>query len=129
MHDSTQLKHHKEKRRKSPICSQTQKFDILSSVWSLRCKRGKGESFYPSQSWIRYLNSPCCCCIGDKSIHRNPICMKKEYANFRIPVFLKERYGCKKNKSLLSWQLVVVKPDATQIQVNENSQHPKYILD
>ena len=51
---------------------------------------------------------------------------KRIYANFRIPVFLKERYGCKKNKSLLSWQLVVVKPDATQIQVNGNSQHPKY---
>ena len=44
---------------------------------------------------------------------------EKEYANFKIPVLLKERYGSKK-KSLLSWQLVVVK-SATQIQLNGNS--------
>ena len=45
---------------------------------------------------------------------------EKEYANFKIPVLLKERYGSKKKISLLSWQLVVVK-SATQIQLNGNS--------
>ena len=45
---------------------------------------------------------------------------EKEYANFKIPVLLKERYGSKKKISLLSWQLVVV-ISATQIQLNGNS--------
>ena len=44
---------------------------------------------------------------------------EKEYANFKIPVLLKKRYGSKKKKSLLSWQLVVVKL-TTQIQLNRN---------
>lgn len=47
---------------------------------------------------------------------------EKEYANFEIPVLLKESSGSKKKKFLLSWKLVVVK-SAIQTQLNGNTLH------